>query len=260
MATLHISEEKNILFIKLNRPEVHNAFNTDMIKELTDAFQSVSEKKDLRALILSGEGKSFSSGADLTWMKSMVDYNFEENLKDSEVLYDMFAAGFNCPVPVIGKLHGHVMGGALGLAGICDLAAAETNTKFCFSEVLLGLVPAVISPFVLHKMNRACANEYMLTAQIFGAVPAKECGLVQFVGTDEEVDGYVNGLIHQLRLSGPEALRETKNLLRKVGQNQQVVGKEIKAETTRVIAERRVSEEGQEGLKGFLEKRNPSWR
>ena len=253
-STILIIEKDAVLYVSLNRPHVHNAFNPEMIADLTDIFSNVGEKT--RALVLRGEGSSFSAGADLHWMKSMVNYSMEENIEDSKKLFEMFEAGLSCPCPVIGKLHGHVMGGALGLVAICDVVVSDLTTQFCFSEVKLGLAPAVISPFVFRKMDRAMVFEWMLTGKPFDSKEAQKAGLVQYVGTEQEPE--IEKILDRLFQSGTEAVRATKKLIHSNCSKDS--WSQIKNEVIRVIVERRVSEEGQEGLKAFLEKRKARWR
>ncbi len=253
MENIKLNKNGSVLEIVLNRPDKRNSFNPEMIQELTKAFSNIG---DARVVLLRGEGTSFCTGADLEWMKSVKNFTLEENRKDSETLYKMFEALKRCPVPVIGQVHGHVMGGALGLLALCDIAAAEKETKFCFSEVKLGLVPAVISPFVLSKMPIGRARRWMLTGEIFGATEASQDGLVNFVGSMDEVNKFVSEILDLYKKLGPQAVKDTKYLLTNL--SSWTEEKSFK-ETTRVIAERRVSDEGQEGLASFLEKRSPSW-
>ncbi len=245
--------------IRLHRPERRNAFHPQMISELTQAFSEASRQgpESLRVLLLSGEGASFCAGADLEWMKSMVDYSHEENLTDSQKLFDLFWAARNCPVPVVAQVQGHVMGGALGLLAISDVVLAETNTQMAFSEVRLGLVPAVISPFVLEKLQPHRAQEWMLTGQIFSAQEAQEAGLVHFVGSAQEVREAVEAKLSQLEQVAPEASRTTKELLLRLREGGGFA--DWRSLCPQVIADRRVSAEGQEGLKAFLAKRQPHW-
>lgn len=259
MTTTRIQLQKtnHVLKIRLNRPEKMNAFDPTMIRELTEAFNLPSTDKNLRVVVLEGEGKSFCSGADLEWMKSMVKFSHQENIKDSNELFDLFEAGRTCPIPIIGRAHGNVMGGALGLLAICDIVAAHKETKFCFSEVKLGLVPAVISPFILAKAPRHLARELMLTAEIFNVEKAVSLGLVHFSGEVEEVEDFVLGRVDFLLSNGPEALRELKKLLLRV---EGVACETYRSDVTRVIAERRASSEGQEGLQSFFDKRKPAWK
>lgn len=259
MQTIRVEKSGTTTTVILNRPEVRNAFHPTMIQELTEVFsKTIPADKNCRVVVLRGEGKSFCSGADLGWMKSMVDYDLKENTQDSEKLFAMFAAIRSCAVPVVGRIHGHAMGGAVGLTAVCDVAAAVTDTQFCFTEVKLGLVPAVISPFVLEKMNAGWARRWMLTGDVFSAEHARLAGLVHFVGSETEVDEFVSGVVKSFNEGGPEAVQATKKLAQAVS----VTGdwQQKDALTTKVIAERRVSAEGQEGLRGFLEKRTPSWK
>ncbi len=188
----------------------------------------------------------------------MVDFTLEENMTDSERLFEMFEAVDRCPVPVITKAHGHVMGGALGLLAASDVVFAAENTKFCFSEVRLGIAPAVISPFVVDKIGLAQARRWLLTAEVFSAIEALDCGLVHKVVPEADLDSEVESIRAILSGNGREAVRATKALLHYVSGNKDWNLR--RAQTTRVIAERRVSAEGQEGLKAFLEKRPPSWK
>lgn len=256
--TLRVVIDADIATVWLNRPDARNAFHPAMIDELTEALTKLDNRKDLSALVLRGEGRSFCSGADLGYMRSMANYSLEENQKDSEKLFGMFWALRECQHPVIGRVHGHVMGGALGLVSQCDIVAAVNGTQFCFSEVKLGLVPAVISPFVLEKMHAHQAHRYMLTGEVFGVSEAVASGLVHMAGDEAGVDEFIRSRLHDLRRNGPEAVRVTKRLLHQARDlNDWRQSQEI---TTKAIAERRVSAEGQEGLRGFLEKRLPSWK
>jgi methylglutaconyl-CoA hydratase len=256
--TIRLETVAHVATVTLNRPEVRNAFHPSMIRELTEVFTELAGKPDVSVVVLRGEGKSFCSGADLGYMKSMADFSFEENRQDALELWGMFESLRNCPHPIVGRIHGHAMGGAVGLAALCDVAAAVTDTQFCFSEVRLGIAPAVISPFVLEKMSASYARRLMLTAEVFSAEQAFESGLVQFVGDEPSVDTFLNSVIRALVSNGPEAVRATKALLRQVSQTPS--WSDRRDLTSRVIAERRVSAEGQEGLRGFLEKRAPSWK
>jgi len=242
--------------IVLNRPEKRNAFHPEMIKEITQSFRMVAQEPKAKYVYLSGEGKSFCAGGDLDWMKSMKDYSLTENRQDSEQLFEMFQAGYELKIPVIGKLHGHVMGGALGLAAICDVVGAELQTLFCFSEVKWGLVPAVISPFVCRKIKKSRADQLMLTAKVFSSDEAMESGLIHFVGDEPSLDQFIKDQFALLDQAGPEALKSTKKLLKKI-ENFDVIS--FKQATAQVIAERRVSEEGQKGLQFFVDKKSPKW-
>jgi methylglutaconyl-CoA hydratase len=256
--TIQVTVEKHIARVMLNRPDVRNAFNPSMISEITEAFRMLSKASEVRVIVLSGAGKSFCSGADLGYMQSMASFTLEQNQQDSQQLFEMFWEIRNCPQPIVARLHGHVMGGALGLTAVCDIAAAVDGTVFCFSEARLGLVPAVISPFVLERMVASRAQRFMLTAEVFSTLDALSSGLVQFIGNESSVDSFIANAVTSLSQNGPEAVRETKKLIRQVLETGD--WSQRRELTTRVIAERRVSEEGQEGLRGFLEKRDPSWK
>lgn len=250
--------EKNIVRVSLNRPDVRNAFNPEMIEQLTKSFQSFASRTDIAAVVLSGEGKSFCAGADLAWMQDMVRYSLEQNQKDSEQLFEMFAAIWNCPSPVVGVVHGAAFGGALGLLACCDYVFAEEKTQFCFSEVKLGLAPAVISHFVVRKSPLAAVMPWMLSGQLLSVTDLKSANLVHQAysmadDTQKNVEKYLENFIE----AGVQAVRETKKLLRRMDG---LSWEQSKKATTQVIAERRVSIEGQEGLKAFLEKRSPTWR
>ncbi|MES2965672.1 MAG: enoyl-CoA hydratase-related protein [Bdellovibrionota bacterium] len=255
---LALKTEGRIATVSLNRPDVRNAFDPVMIGELKQAFDQLGARADLSVIVLRGEGKSFSSGADLGYMKAMASFSFEENEKDARTLDAMFWSLRSCALPIVGRLHGHAMGGALGLTALCDVAAAVEGTQFAFSEVRLGLAPAVISPYVLEKMSASHAKRFMLTGEVFDAHQAREAGLVEFVGSEALVDSFVKMTATAIASSGPEAVRATKKLLRELEQTSHW---DLKRDlTTKTIAERRVSEEGQEGLRGFLEKRTPKWK
>jgi methylglutaconyl-CoA hydratase len=243
---LKISEEKQILTVSLDRADARNAFNAQMISELTKIFKKISQRKDLRAIVLRGEGKVFCAGADLDYMKSMAKFSLAQNKADSVKLFDMFAAIESCPVPVVGFIHGAAFGGALGLMAVCDFVVIEANTQMCFSEVKLGLVPAVISPFILKKCVPGVMRPLMMTGKVFFPHEILQSGLIHQVGGAQDLEL----VLSQFLSAGPEALIATKKLTRSLAS---------KAAATKVIAERRVSKEGQEGLKSFFEKRKPSW-
>lgn len=256
---VHVEENGPIQKVELHRPEVRNAFHPDMIGEITKIFKFISKNKSTRAVVLSGAGSSFCAGADLDWMKSMAKYSQAENVRDSQKLYEMFMVVRDCPVPVVGKIHGHAMGGALGLVSVCDMAVAMENTQFCFSEVKLGLSPAVISAFVKDKMYASDVQRYVLTAEVFSAQQACKSGLIQAVASnDRELEEQAEKWLESICSNGPQAVIATKKLLRQV--RGLTTEAKLKSYTTRLIAALRVSKEGQEGLKSFFEKRKASWR
>lgn len=256
MKTILLSESNQIAFIKLNRPDVRNAFDSEMISELTALFKKLQTRNDIRAIGLTGEGKAFCAGADLNWMKSMIDFSLKENKEDSAKLYEMFSALNDLDLPVVAHVHGAVFGGALGLIANCDYVVSDVSTKFCFSEVKLGLAPAVISGFVLEKVQSS-AKYYMSSGDIFDAEKAKDMALVNFVADQQAGQLEFQRVLQQYKDNGPEAVRHTKKLLRDLRDTSWSKQKDL---TTTLIAQLRVSTEGQEGIKSFLENKKPSWK
>lgn len=250
--SLLIEKKDEILYITLNRPEIRNAFDDALIKEITQAFKTA----EARVIVLAGAGKVFCAGGDLQWMQKTIHFSEQENLMDAKALADMFLAVDECPCPVIAKVHGAAFGGGLGLISVCDIAIAAENTKFCFSEVKLGLAPAVISPFALRRIGYTYARRYFLTAEVFEAHEAKKMGLVSQVVPYEDLDNAVNSVAEAILTAGPNAVREAKRLLRETGH---LPLQEALALCIQVIARLRVSPEGQEGVRAFLEKRKPHW-
>jgi methylglutaconyl-CoA hydratase len=257
MKTITVQDQGEKITITLNRPERRNAFDSVMINELTMAFKEVNKNLKVRILHLTGSGESFCSGADLEWMRSMKNFSFEQNLEDSKALFEMFETLAMSPVPITAIVKGHVMGGANGILSMCDVVAAEKSTQFAFSEVKLGLVPAVISPFILSKMKKSSARNLMITGRIFSAQEAYDGGLIEFVGTVNEIESYMDQIHKALSIAGPEAVRETIQLISHVDNCYD--WQEVKSITTKTIANKRVSVEGQEGLNAFFEKRKPNW-
>lgn len=257
MNFLTVTELDFVAYVKLNRPEVRNAFNPEMIHEITQTFHEFNKRHDLRAVVLQGEGKSFCAGADLNWMQEMVNFTFHQNREDSLKLFMMFEAIAKCALPVIGLVHGAAFGGALGLIAACDEVIAEEGTQFCFSEVKLGIAPAVISAFVAHKTVPGKIRPLMLSAVVFNAHIAQQAGLVTEVVPSGEGHVAVQKIIYNYKQGGYEAIRETKKLLNDL---ERMTWEQLRDRTSTLIAERRASSEGQEGLKAFLEKREPSWR
>jgi len=254
--TIKLELEAKIARVKLNRPEVRNAFNETVISEMTDAFKYIRNQNNLRVVVVTGEGKGFCAGADLNWMKGVVNYSYEENLRDSQNLSDMFAEMASCPLPTIARVNGSAIGGGTGMVAVCDIVIASENAVFSLSEVKLGLVPACISPYVLRRMGDKNCREYFLTGERLTAEKALVAGLVNRVVPESKLDEEVDKLIQQLISSGPKALAVCKQLLDKVPpMNQQEFG----SYTAKVITELRLSDEGQEGMKAFFEKRKPKW-
>lgn len=254
--TLLVDPSDGILTITLNRPDVHNAFNDELIGEAIDLFSNI-DADAVRAIVLKGTGKNFCAGADLNWMSRMVSYTRDENVRDSSKLAKMFALMNECPVPLVGRIQGAAIGGGVGLVSVCDIAITTTMTKFGLSEVKLGILPAVISPYVIAKVGETHARALFLTGERFEADRALRIGLVhRVVESEAELDAAVYETVTQLKTSGPEAVRECKKLIGYVASHHST---DSVPYTIEAIAARRVSEEGQEGMKAFLEKRLASW-
>jgi methylglutaconyl-CoA hydratase len=242
--------------VTLNRPEVRNAFNEDLIEALTAFAAGVPTDGSVRAVVLQGAGKVFSAGADVQWMSKMVGYSREENLQDARRAASMFLALDSLPVPVIGRIHGAALGGGSGLAAICDVVVATEDSLFGFTETTLGILPAMISPYVLRKIGLSAARELCLNGARFSAARAREIGLVHEVVTADQLDPAVGRHAALFAKAAPTAIAATKRLLRDVHGHRPA---DVMAMTVEAIAGQRVSSEGQEGLKAFLEKRAASW-
>jgi methylglutaconyl-CoA hydratase len=244
--------ESGIARVTLARPDVRNAFNAELIAEVRDEFLRLSEDREVWAVVLSGEGAVFCGGADVNWMRAALDLSYDRNLADAEAMSDMFRAIDRCPKPVVGRIHGAALGGGAGLAAVCDVAVACDDTVFGFTEVKLGIIPAVISPFVVAKIGASQARDLFLTGRRFDAMHAKEIGLVHAVVAREELDAAVRGVLDELRTAGPQAIAAAKALIASVRDADYDVSRDL---TTDAIARLRVTEEGQEGLRAFLERR-----
>lgn len=238
--------------IHLNRPEVHNAFNALLIQELTEAISRFSQALWVEAIVLTGNGKSFCAGADLEWMGKMVGYSHDENLADAKTLQTLFATIAQCPKVVIAAVNGAAMGGGAGLVAACDYAIASEKASFAFSEVKLGIIPAVISPYVVEKIGFGAARAYFTTGRRFDAATALRLGLVQEVVPTDDLAASVNSVLTDACNAGPKAIVAAKQLLRDLEAGT--------ADTVEAIAKIRVSPEGQEGIRAFLEKRKPVWK
>ncbi len=254
METIKVTDHTNYIEVQLNRPEVKNAFNQLMISELTDFF--VNEIKEThRFVVISAAGESFSAGADLNWMKSMASETKEVNEADASKLFDLFYSIYSCTLPVVSKVSGYVMGGGNGLVAASDIVIADADTKFAFTEVKLGLVPATISPFVMRKVKGSFASDTMLTGRMFSAKEAFEAGLVSACVEADNMSTVFNKTISRLLSSSPQALKETKRLIRLETADPLA----YRVETSASIAAARVSEEGQIGMTAFFEKSKPVW-
>jgi len=255
---LDIRREGSVEHLTINRPEVRNAFNEDVIAELTSwaEIAVVEATRGLRVVILGGAGQTFCAGADITWMSKTVRYTEEENLRDAMAMSRMFAALNALPVPLVGRVQGAALGGGAGLAAVCDIVVADDRAVFGFTEVKLGILPAVISPFALAKIGRSAARELFLTGARFTAARARDIGLVHAVVPAEELDATVQAYVKELLAAGPEAVAAAKALIAVVWARSV---EDVMPLTAAAIAARRVSPEGQEGLRAFLDKRPPAW-
>ena len=249
-----------VVRVVLARPEVHNAFDAPMIRELTEAFRALAREpaERLRVVVLAGAGPSFSAGADVSWMRASLELDREENEQDAMKLAEMLDAIDTCPVPVIARIHGAALGGGMGLCAVSDLAIAEAGTKFGFTETRLGILPAVIAPFVIAKIGETHARSLFPGGRRFDAVRALRIGLVhEVVDGDEALDAAVDRAVADILAAGPTAARAAKAIIREV---RGLPHESTRWHTARRIAAQRSSVEGQEGLRAFLEKRVPSWR
>lgn len=246
MQALRVERDGPVLRVTLARPERRNAFDAALIAELTEAFADVG---DARAVVLAGDGPSFCAGADVEWQRSSIDLSYDENVEDALRLYRMLEAIDLCPAPVVARVQGYALGGGSGLVCCTDVAVAGEDAVFGFTEVRLGIVPAVISPFVLRRIGAAAARRYFLTGERFGAADALRIGLVHEVTS--ALDERVEQVVADVLAGGPEAVRAAKRLVRE---------RPAGPETARIAAARRTSDEGQDGLRAFLERREPGWR
>ena len=246
-----------ILTVAMNRPEVHNAMTPTMIGELTAVFQIVADREDVRVVVLTGNGRSFCAGADLSFMRAAADYTFAENVADGEAIFDLMLAVDQCPKPVVARVNGAAIGGGSGLVSCCDIVVAVERAKFAFSETRLGILPAVISPFVLSKIGVGNGRELFLTGERFDAHHAQRIGLVNKVVAEDELETAVAERIDQLLQAAPEAQAAAKTLIREVAHRPKEA---VRDYTTNLIAQRRDSAEGREGMSAFLEKRKPWWQ
>ncbi len=254
--TVIVNIDGPIARLILNRPEVHNAFNAEMIKELNLALREIKNRSDIRILILTGEGKSFCAGADLNWMREIIHYSFEENLQESKELAELMFQLDQLPLPTIARINGATIGGGNGFHAACDIAIASEDAVFSLSEVKIGLIPAVISPYVIRRIGLSRARQYFLTGERISAKKAEEIGLIHKSVPAAALDDEVAEVVKLLLTSGPEAIRRSKELLQKVPL---MSIEEAKEYTAKVIAELRISPEGQEGMAAFLEKKKPRW-
>ncbi len=241
----------------LNRPDKHNAFDDAMILELTGACEQVAADPQLRVLVLASRGRNFSAGADLGWMQRMAAYTYDENLRDARALAKLLATLNTLPQATIARVQGAAFGGAVGLVSCCDMAVATSTARFCLSEVKLGLVPATISPYVVAAIGERAARRYFTTAETFGAERGRELGLVAELADEEDIDQAIEQLARAILANGPRAVTAAKQLVARV--SGRPIDPALIDSTCELIANIRVSTEGQEGLQAFLQKRRPNW-
>ena len=244
--------------IWLNRPEVRNAFNDHVVTELTEAFATLGADTGLRAIVLGGHGKAFCAGADLSWMRTMAGYSWEQNQADASRLAQMLWTAWTCPTPLVGRIHGDCYAGGLGLAAVCDVLVAADGVNFCLSEARLGLLPATIGPYVVRALGEQASRRYFVTAERFDAAAAKALGFVHEVVPAESLDARIADIVEALVAGGPMAVRACKQLVKDVAGRP--IDAALREDTARRIADIRASDEGREGVAAFLAKRSPSWR
>lgn len=258
MKTITFEKKKAVAYVTLNRPEIHNAFNEVMLAELIDVFGRIRKmREEIRVMVLTGSGKSFCAGADLKWMRKMVDFSYEENLADSHQVAECMHLLYTIPQPTITRVNGAAIGGGMGLVAATDIVVAQTKAVFSLSEVKLGLVPACISPYVIKRAGESRCREFFLSGERISAEKALAAGLINEVVAMDELDEAVDRWIAQFMKNGPEAMAVCKKLLETVPG---MPLDEAKQYTADDIAKLRISPEGQEGMNAFLEKRLPKWR
>ncbi|MGD9774843.1 enoyl-CoA hydratase/isomerase family protein [Diaphorobacter sp.] len=256
-SAIHITQQGTVAAVTLSRPEVRNAFNDEVITELTQAFVQLGGDPLVRAIVLRAEGPAFCAGADLNWMRRMADYTRDENLADAAKLAEMLRVIYACPKPTVARVQGDVYAGGIGLVAACDMAVAVDTAGFCLSEVKIGLIPATISPYVIRAMGARAAHRYFLTAERFDAAEALRIGFVHEVVGAERLDARVDELLKALTSASPNAVGACKQLVHDVAG--QGIDAALIAATVQGIADIRASDEGREGVQSFLQKRKPSW-
>ena len=254
--TLDVTITGAVATVTLNRPRVHNAFNETAIKELEHSFRMFGDRHEVRVIVLTGSGTTFCAGADLGWMKRMAEIPYEENFADAYRLATMLRTIYHCPKPVVARIQGDAYGGGLGLIAVADVAIASSTACFGFSEVKLGLMPAVISPFVIQAVGSRAARRYFLTGERFTAQEACRIGLVHEVVTPDVLDAKLGWIVGQIAQNGPLAVIQSKRLIQDID----LLSEKLAIDTAERIARLRGSEEAREGIQAFLEKRSPSWR
>jgi len=254
--TVKYEKQNRVARVTFNRPEIHNAFNSTVITEMQQVFDEIGKDEGIRVVVLTGAGKSFCGGADLNWMRSVVNQSFEQNLAESNALAELFHAMYSCKRPVIGRINGAAIGGGTGFVAVCDIAIAAQSAVFSFSEVKIGVVPACIGPYVIKKIGEGKTRELFITGERMKAERAHEVGLVNRVVDDDQLDSEVDKLTESVLSSGPQAVMTAKKLVSEVPA---MTPEQFKPYTAEMIARLRISDEGQEGMDAFLNKRKPRW-
>ena len=254
---IHIERHGPVARVFLDRPDVRNAFNDQVIAALAEAFRSFGADGTLRVVVLGGRGKAFCAGADLGWMRAMADYTWEQNRADAQAMADMLWTVYRCPLPVVARIHGDCYAGGVGLAAVCDVRVATEGANFCLSEVKLGLLPATIGPYVIRAMGEQAMRRYAVTAERFDAATALRLGLVHEVVADEALDAKVDEIVSALASNGPGAVKACKRLVQDLAG--QPITEGLRADTACRIADVRAGAEGKEGTQAFLNKRPPAW-
>ena len=254
---IRISAQGGVATVVLSRPDVRNAFNDEVIAELSQAFIQLGDDPQVRAIVLMAEGPAFCAGADLNWMRRMADYSREENEQDAEKLAFMLRTIYECPKPTIARVQGDVYAGGMGLVACCDMAVSVDTANYCLSEVKLGLIPATIGPYVIRAMGPRASHRYFLTAERFSAAEALRIGFVHEVVPAEQLDATVSTWVQALLAASPNAIKECKKLVQYVADRD--ITRLLIDHTVKAIADIRASDEGKEGVQSFLNKRKPAW-
>lgn len=255
--SLLVNIEQHVATVTLNRPEIRNAFNDEMIGELTQVFHELGANDEVRVIVLAAAGKAFCAGADLNWMREMADYSYEENLADADKLAQMLKTIYECSKPTIAAIQGDVYAGGMGLVAVCDVAIAVKIANFCLSEVRLGLAPATISPYVIRALGARAAQRYFLSADVFDSKRARQLGFIHERVSEESLDDVIAALCKNMVKNSPDAVKTCKTLLHKIAG--QPITDELIKDTVKCIADIRASEQGKEGVQAFLQKRKPDW-
>lgn len=260
--TLDITRQGAVARVYLNRPEMRNAFNSQVIAELTQAFGELGQDAGVRAIVLGGHGKAFCAGGDLNWMRAMADYSWEENRADAAALAEMLFTVYSCPKPVVGRIHGDCYAGGMGLAACCDVlvatGSADGGPWFCLSEARLGLLPATIGPYVVRALGEQAARRWFITAERFSTTEAHRLGMVHVLAAPEALDARVDEVLATLIGNGPQAVAASKRLVQDVAG--QPITAALREDTARRIADIRAGDEGKEGVSAFLQKRDAAWK